>query len=279
MTRTTPLEIKVVYDASLGRRRAGAVSLTRYRKSSRTALMLLFGAANLSVAACAYYVTWWKVDPFMNVTLFMRTPLTGVKLSDVSRAIVPDPANRSATEPASTPTPSDADSSPVTFSPQTTQVILGSTKYAWLTLATVSACALAAAGGALLGSARIDMFRRMGIILFLGALLVLSYVGGSTWNEYGWQFPTRTVRYGMAGVVVLGAALGLVLSTRARLFCRLGTITTLIAALGTVAGLYLGHLAGAIPSSQISASYLATAFMIHSSWALVLWPLTSIWAR
>ncbi|MCH7996056.1 MAG: hypothetical protein IIB57_16645, partial [Planctomycetes bacterium] len=78
------------------------------------------------------------------------------------------------------------------------------------------------------------------------------------------------LRAGIAGLVLVSALIGLAIGTRVRGFSRMAAVMLLVSAIGSVVGLYLGNLAGAIESAQSSMLFLALVFFVHSFWGWVL---------
>jgi hypothetical protein len=243
---------------------------------------------NLIVAGALCYGTWWRVDPYLYMTMMLHTPVPvqGVDLDEAATHILgisPEESGSTVPMPAA-----DADSPlPAPNPPERTQqyrsdtaqaVIFGSA-YIWLALATIACCVVAASGGASLGRAGGRPIRTFGVIAASGGMLALVYVVYQMWGEYGWQYRPTHWRTGMSLLVLLTAFAGLVVARGARRLTRLAAVLLIVSAAGSVAGLYLGAQAGAIPVEQSTPMFLALVFIIHSLYGWILLPVSSRVAR
>src|SRR3972149_10484193 len=76
MNTTTPLEIKVVFDASSHSRRGGTAQRARARsRHEGSYAWTVVAVLNLLVALAMYYGIWWRVDPEIYLILMMKTPV------------------------------------------------------------------------------------------------------------------------------------------------------------------------------------------------------------
>ncbi len=270
MTTTTPLDIKVVFDAT-SRRRSGGVrpSLphSRHQGSRAWAVVALM---NIVVASAMYYAIWWKADPEIYLRLTLKTPVA-MDLDMAAGIFVRQPKS---TTPRVAPSPVVAETSSE-FSPATAQWLIPTTAYSWLTLATVATCVLALGAGAAAVRAGGPHWRTFGWIASLMLIVALAAGAFIVWREYGIAYKPRHLRLGMGGLVLLASALGLVVGRGARRACRFGAFLVVLAAAGTAVGLYLGNKTGAIEAQYATAGVLATAFAAHSAYGWLL--LAVVW--
>ena len=87
MPGASPLDIKVVYSGSSGRR--VRVRSSRSRGGLRRSSLIAVGLINLLVSGGLYYGTWQWADPELRVKLFMHTPLVGVDIEAAADAFLP----------------------------------------------------------------------------------------------------------------------------------------------------------------------------------------------
>lgn len=278
MTTSTPLEVKVIFDASSRGRRRPTRRIGYPQRVSRSSPWLVLGLLNFLAAGGLYYATWWRVDPFIYLTLMLKTPVD-MDLNMAAGIFVPRP-----TEPREpVPPPVVEQPSPPTVAPsytgRTAQMMIGGAAYGWLTLATLAACALAASAGAAIGRIGGSRGRRVGTLLALTLALVLAVAALVVWNQYGKQYLPSHLRIGMGGLGALSALIGLAVGRAARGLARLAATTLILSAVGTVAGLYLGSRCGAIPPAQATPLYLALAFLIHSGYGWIQLPILSRMGR
>ncbi|MEK7731537.1 MAG: hypothetical protein AAB363_06740 [Planctomycetota bacterium] len=264
MTTSTTLEVKVIFDASSRGRRRPTRRVGCSPRVSRSSPWIVLGLLNFLAAGGLYYATWWRVDPFIYLTLMLKTPVD-VDLNMAAGIFVPRP-----TEPREqTPPPSVAPS----YTGRTAQMMIGGAAYGWLTLATLAACTLSASAGAAIGRIGGLRGRRVGTLLALTLTLVLAIAALVVWNQFGRHYLPIHLRMGMGGLVLVTALIGLALGRAARGLARLAAITLILSAVGTVAGLYLGSQCGAIPPAQSAPLYLALAFLIHSGYGWIQLPI------
>jgi hypothetical protein len=272
MNTTTPLDIKVVYDASSRRKRKGTVVPGGERKRAAP-ILLVVGLLNLAAAGGLCYATWWPIDSFIYMNFVLRTPLD-IDLDAAAGAIMPGLSADSPQAAGATDLPV-GELPPPTIVGRTAQIVIGVTGYSWLTLATMAACALALAGGAAWGRSGGALWRTAGLLLAVVVVAGLAWFGYSVWTEYGTVYPPGALDLGMGGLVLLAALVGMAIGRGARGLTRLAGIMLIISAAGSVAGLYSGRLCGAVESQYASFSFMAVVFVIHSVWGWVLLPLAS----
>ena len=173
--------------------------------------MALVALFNLVVAGTMYYATWWRVDPFLYITMMKKTPIdvpadfgsSGFFVSRPKRVQTPPAGGTTSgksprgSEGASEDAPS-ANGSPAKaqtrdqFESQTegarwggksAQVMIPAAAYGWLTLATAGACVLALAGGAGFGATAGKKLRRVGLILAPGLAIGLAFTVYRVWSR------------------------------------------------------------------------------------------------
>ena len=263
-----PLEIKVVYDSRDRGRLSPRTSTAVLRAAVPSRLLLGFVAIGSLLYACgAYYITWWKIDQFLYTQLIMKTPVVPVD-AEKAAALFGLDAPDAAIEPAeSTATAAPPGSR---YDMKTTQVIIAAAAYGWLTLATVAACGLAISSGsawARLGGAAMS---RAAVMALVFTVLILALAAWSEWRRYGATYPPDHLRLGMGGLVFAFLALGATLRFRIRGAAKWAAFAVILAALGTIAALYLGGQAGAIEPNYTGAKTLAVIFAAVSLWGWIL---------
>jgi len=263
MNTSAPLEVKVIFDASSRGRRKPTHRVRSAPRVSRSSPWIILGLLNFLAAGGLYYAAWWRVDPFIYLTLMLKTPVD-MDLDQAAGIFVPrnHEPREPAAPPAAQPLPVSVASSPWTG--DTVRKVMGAAAYGWLTLATAAACTLALSCGAVFGRIGGSPWRRAGIVLAATLTLVLAVAVFLVWNEYGRKYLPVHLRFGMGGLALWMASIGLALGRAARGLARLAAITLIFSALGTVVALYLGSQCGAIPPEQSTPLYLALAFLIHS---------------
>ena len=273
MTTAEPLDINVIYSASSrGRRRRRAA---RAIAPARSSFVVLLGLLNLAAAGGHYYWTCWDVDKFVYLRLTLGTQIV-VDPAFGSSFLAQDTKD-SAKAPPSAPVEHTSSPRPF-FADQTSRVVLWGTAYGWLTLAILATCALALSSGALFGSTCGLLWHRVGLILALVGLIGLGVAGYAIWHRFGVVYPPDYWRAFMVGPVVVCALLGLGTERGGYRFTRLAAIMLILCAVGSVVGLYLGSLCGAIRPHELAVPFLpflALIFIAHSLWGWVLLPLAS----
>lgn len=261
MTSPNAIEVKVVFDAS-SRGKRGAVRLTPHSRTEGTRSWRVLGAMHLLVAAALYYCIWWKIDPFLYMTLMLKTPV------DVDLGAAAGMFGLSGAATPAAPPPSARGA----------QVAIGSTIYGWLALSTLSTCAVALAGGACWGR-----FRGGGIIRSAWLITILIALGlwlaaFLVWRNYGTSYPPTHLRMWMGGVVALAAAVGLLLGRSARGMTKLASIALIVAGAGTVVAMFLGDRYDAVEPTYVTATALTIAFALHAGYGLLVLPILR-WMR
>ena len=295
MTSSAPLDITVVYDAS-GRRRTPpkpvrqkkAPRAPRVRAASASLGVVVLGLFNWVAAAAFCYATWWPIEEYIVVNSAMRTPFQSDLDLDAAAAamfgtiampggkarplLVPPLRDGQPAQSDTTPAKKDAFAKPEPprpvsrFDVRTSQLVIGVTATGWLVLATAACCALAAAGGAGWGSAGGKTVRVLGMILALAAAALLVWKGYELWTQVGKDISPARLRPIATVLAGLAAATGLALGRNVRELSRLASILIILSAAGSVAGLYLGHMAGVIEAGQATALFMAIVFVAHSLW-------------
>ena len=228
--------------------------------------LLLLGVLNLVASGGLYYATWWHADPFIYLTLMMKTPV------DVDPGAVGAMFGVSPEAPSSQKGPGVSEQEPEgpVWSGKTAQLAIPITSYSWLTLATIAFCALSLASGATLGRAGGSTWRRIGVVVAIIAALGLGYAVYSVWSEYGARFRPNHLRIGMGGLAILVLMIGVSFGRGARGLTRLAAIVLILSAMGTAAGLYIGHRCGAVDPAWSTPAYIGLAFGVHSLWGWIL---------
>ncbi len=243
----------------------------------RSSRLVLLGLLNLIAAGAVYYGAWWRVDKdYLYLKLIMTTPLVGVDANTSTSFLVPK--RQDADQPQPPPVRQQTETQEPRFHGVTAQTLIPVTAYSWLALATIASCALASAAGAALGSALGSSGRLIALVLALAALAGLGWVGFGVWTEYGMTFPPNHFRAGMGGVILFFVLLGMATARGARGWTRFAAVALILSALGSVAGLYLGTLCGAIKTTEFIVPFLpflAIVFVIHSLWGWILLPMAS----
>lgn len=278
MNTSAPLEVKVIFDASSRGRRRPMPRARASPRVSRAWPWIVLGLFNLLAAGGLYYATWWRVDPFLYLTLMLKTPVD-LDLDQAAGIFVP--RNNEPREPASS-TPAPPSSVPTALPRWTgdaVRKVMGAAAYGWLTLATAAACTLSLSAGVAWSRIGGAPWRRAGVILAATLTLALAVAVFVVWNQYGKQYLPSHLRIGMGGLVLLSAFTGLAVGRAARGLSRIAAIALIISAIGTVIALYLGYRCGAIPPEQATPLYLFLAFLIHSGYGWIQLPVLSRMGR
>jgi len=279
MTSAPPLDIKVVYQSSARKRRA----TSRVPQRRRPRAWAVLGLMNVVVAGLLCYGTWWRVDPFIYVTLLWKTPIPDLDLNTVASGMFgieqPSPAARPAEAPDAPLQSATASVAAPRFSDETARNIMGATCYGWLSLATLAAGWLALAGGAAVGRFLSVKGRIWGTILAAIALIALGLWVFSVWTKYGMRYTPTQLRMAMSLLVIPLLLIGIPAARFARGLSRASAVLLILSAAGSVAALFLGYLCGAIPAQRAAPLFLAVVFLLHSSYAWILLPFASRRAR
>ena len=232
------------------------------------------GIITALVAGGVYCGTWWRADPFIYMTFMLKTPVgADVDVGEAAAAmfgVTPD----TTAQPAQPPPPAASTQGPQ-WSAQTKQIVISSTGYVWLTFATVAACALALAGGAVMAGADEGKLRRIGLILTILIVAGIALGGYFVWKEYGRAYEPPHLRIGMGLLISLCGAIGLMLDRRSQGLLRLGALALILSAGASALGLYLWGRCDAIEPEHYTFGFIATVFALHSLWGWVLLPLRS----
>ena len=278
MTATAPLEVKVIFDASSRGRRKPTRRVSRPPRISRSSPWIVLGVFNLLAAGGVYYATWWRADPFIYLTFMLKTPVD-MDLDQAAGIFVP--RNKAVREPVPLPAAQQppAPAALPQWTGDTVRKVMGAVGYGWLTLATVAACALSLSGGASLSRIGGSPWRRAGLVLAATLTIAMAVAAFAVWTEYGRTYLPSHLRFGMGGLVLWTAAVGLAFGRAARGLARFAAVTLILSAVGTVVGLYLGSQCGAIPTEQSTPLYLALAFLVHSLYGWIQFPILSRMGR
>jgi len=278
MNTSAPLEVKVIFDASSQGRHRPTRRVSHSSRVSRSSPWIALGFLNFLAAGGLYYATWWRVDPFIYLTLMLKTPVD-MDLNMAAGIFVPRQNERRELAPPPVVEQPSSPSGAPSYTGRTAQMMIGGAAYGWLTLATLAACTLSVSAGAAIGRIGGSRGRRVGTLLALTLTLVIAIAALVVWNQYGKQYLPSHLRIGMGGLGALSALIGLAVGRAARGLARLAAITLILSAVGTVVGLYLGSQCGAIPPAQSAPLYLALAFLIHSGYGWIQLPILSRMGR
>jgi len=258
-----PLEVKVIYDASSGRGKRGAVVTRTGVANSR---WLVVGLLNLLLAGALYYGTWWRVDrDVLYPKLIMNTTIPGVNL-DVLAAQMSGQKTR-IRRPSSPPPSSNVVDKDT--------ILLWSVTYGWLALSTIAYGALALSAGSLLGRWRGDSIRRIGVILTVAAAAGLGLAAYIVLSKHGMEYPTGALRWAMGGFGALLLFLGLAIASRVRGLAKFASVALLLSAICSAVGLVMFGKVEAVPQEQTTITFIGMVFVIHAFWAFILWPVSS----
>ncbi len=286
MSTQTPVEVQVVFDASKGRGRRSArrtvspKSLPPARGGSGGVFGLVLGLVSIVVSGGFYYVTWWKADPEIYLRLLTKTPVAldvdmdavaaqmfGIQMPPKSKV---KPGAQPETD-AGDVAASDSEFPLAKWSGQATQVAIPAVAYSWLTMSSLSYLLVAMAGGAVVfGGASL---RRVGFVITVLSVLGVGIGAYYVYSEFGWYRPTD-LRFGMGILVLLALGVGSVVGRGGRRVTRIASVSLILAAVVTGAGLYVGGQCGAVKIEHFSLQFIAIAFAVHAAWGLVLFPLS-----
>lgn len=263
MKPDAPLEIKVLYDASSrGRRKPVRLG----RTTTRRVPGLWLGVVNLIVAATLYYGTWWQVDPFLYMTILMKTPImVDVDMDQVGAqmfGIKPETPKPTASK--------NIETVPFQFSGKTAQILIPATSYAWLAWSTLAACLLATSAGGLISRAKNIYSKKIGVMAVVAAALILIAYVGYVWSNFGLQYRPDHLRFCIAGIVILGANTGILLIRRVAGLTRYASYSLILSAVFSAAGLTIGYYCDAIDDKYATIPFVAMVFGIHSIWGWIL---------
>lgn len=266
MTSPSTIEVKVVFD-STSRGRRGTVRVTSHTRAEGARSWHALGVVHLLVAAALYYGIWWRVDPFLYMTLMMKTPVE----VDMGAA-----AGMFGVPGATVATRAEKAEASVTV--RKAQTLLGSTVVGWLTVSTASACAVALAAGAGWARFRGGGFMRFALLTFILGAVVLGLAAFLEWRSYGTGYPPKHLRLWMGGLVALLGCVGLLMGRFARGLSKLAAFALILGGVSTVVAIQLGARYEAIEPQYATGTALAVAFAIHSAYGWLTLPLLS-WMR
>lgn len=255
MPTTSQPEVRIIYSASPADRkrvrRAGGRSRTGV-----SAIGVMICLLNLAVGAGLYYAVWWPIKANVWAVAMLKTPvpMTQDQMDAISAAFGVRPSRR---ERISEPEPVAPPPSPA-ITGRAAQSVIWGVVGGWIALMTLACVTLAASAGSIVGGwsgpAAKSFFARLA---FLALLALAGGVGYVVW-QYGFGFPAWSLRWG--GASVMASAL-LLLAWRAksgRRATRVCAVLLVLAAVGTAAALYLGHLSGIRPEAIFPESAQAT---------------------
>jgi hypothetical protein len=266
MSSPSTIEVKVVFDSTL-RGRRGTVRVTPHTRAEGARSWRALGVVHLLVAAALYYGIWWRVDPFLYMTLMMKTPVE-VDLG-AAAGMFGVPGATQATR---------AEKAEASIAVRKTQTAVGSTVLGWLTVSTASACALALAAGAGWARFRSSGFTRSAWLLVVLGTFALWLAAFLEWRAYGAAYPPKHLRVGMGGVVVLCGFIGLLMGRFARGLSKFAAFALILGGVGTVVAIQLGAQYEAIEPAYATGTALAIAFAVHSAYGWLTLPLLR-WLR
>ena len=261
MSTAASLDIKVVYDARSRRRRSRRAAPAPHGR--RALSRVVIGLVSLLMAASLYYGTWWRADPELRIRLLMHTPLPGVDVEQAAAALGPSSAEApSAPKPAASSTPAARKHA----------FWFVGTALGWEVLCTLATCALALAGGALLGRISTSAWRAAGMALGFAGLCFAGWQAYGLWAQYH-RFVPDQIRVDVGAAVLVFALIGLWIARWARGLALLGAILLILSSCGSVFGLYVASNYGALQPSELPFSLLPLAaiiFVTQSLWGWIL---------
>ena len=254
--------------------------------------MVVVSLLNLAVAGGMYYAAWWRVDPFLYITMMKKMPIDMPAGFGSAGFFVARPqekqgvpariaangdeesVRRNENGDATSGTAIEVETSGPRWSGKTAQIVIPVAAYGWLTLATAGAWALALAGGSGIRAIGGRWLRWFGMILALGLVAGLAWSGFKVWSEYRFAYKPDHLRIGMGGLVLLSTAIGMTVGRRRGGLSRLAAALVIVAGTGSAAGMWLWSRCDALEPGQASAVMMALVFVVHSVWGWVLWPLS-----
>ena len=94
-------------------------------------------------------------------------------------------------------------------------------------------------------------------------------------SKHGMSYPTAALRWAMGGLGGLLLCLGVAIAAHVRGLAKLASIALLLSAVGSALGLILFGQIDAVPQEQTTVTFIGMVFVIHSLWAIILWPVSS----
>ena len=132
------------------------------------------------------------------------------------------------------------------FVGKTATTVIGVTAYAWLTMSTISFCALALAGGTAIVRVGGAALHRLGLILVVAGAIALIWQTYEVYTEYKLAFPPNALRIGMGALVIWFFPAGMAFNRAHVGIMRLAAISLILAGACTTVAVYLGHQSGVI---------------------------------
>lgn len=269
-TVTAPLEIRVVYPLTSRQRAAIKAGRPAPVVSRSVAQPWRLGLLSLIMAGVYCYVMCWPVYSFVYVQLAMKAPIP-------AQYLAPPPGKQSelagsileglSSQPAGAADPNR------TFQQMLVQAS------GWGVLTTLAIIALVVSAGAVLGQRFESGARRKFAILTIGGVLALLWGGYDLFTRSNWEAMLPSLRGGMIGVGVVSLLAGLAVARHGKFLSRLASIMLIVSAIGSAVVVYLWGQAGAIDPAYRGLFYVGLAFVIHSAYGWLLWPMSARWAQ
>ena len=303
MSPTTLLEIKVIYSAA-GRTRkrrapaeptshtsviakpfSGSHAPTVVRVATKPhRRWIVLGLLNILVAGGFYYGTWWKADKFIYWTFVWKTPVPGMNIDLLMQQLFPGYTAAAALDdgrPESEVTGGshgedvgeDVTAEPH-YTGETATKVIAVTAYGWLTVSTVSLCALALAGGNALVRVGGAQLRRIGLILAFAGALFLIWQTYDVYSRYKTGYQPDDLRAGMGAMTIWFVLVGLAFNRAHIGVMRLAAIALIVAGACTTLAVYLGHQCGVIEKEWAGPVALLLVFIAHSFYGWILLPVS-----
>lgn len=231
--------------------------------------LILLGLMSLIVAGGLTYAIWFEIDKkFIGPILLTKTPIDDVDLGQIAGILgAAPPVEIENTGEVSDGAFLDKDVSPPVFTGETARNMIVSTAYGWETLSTIGCVVLAMAAGAGWGRRGGGRMRVLGLLLTVLSVAVLAWKGFEAWQQHGVRLPPDTIRIGVAGLVAIGALVGMAIGGGTSRLYKLAAFTLFLSALASVIALSLGNLCGAVEETYMQPRWLGMVFMTHSFWA------------
>ena len=249
----------------------------------------MLGLLNILIAGGLYYGTWWKADRFIYEVFVFRTPVPGMDIDLLMQQLFPGYTAAKALAD-SRPESEGAEGSPAEYAGetataaprfvgQTATTVIGVTAYGWLTMSTISLCALALAGGTAIVRVGGAALQKIGLLLAVGSALVLIWQAYAVYTEYKLAYPPSALRYGMGALVFWFLPAGMAFNRAHIGITRLAAITLIVTGACTMLAIYLGRQCGVIEQEWSGPIVLLLAFVAHSFYGWLLLPVSSRLSR
>lgn len=226
-----------------------------------------------AVAGGLYYGIWWRVDPELQVMVFMHTPLAGLDLQGVGELMaqaMSSPSTDAAKGSVPLGTTEEVASAQMRQAAHFVGTVLG-----WELLAALSVCTLAMFAGGVIG--RVDAARLRRVAMFSASIALVIGICAAVilWFYYG-GFEPKQWRTDI-GILIVGAALvGLIMRRGGR---KLGGAAASLLIVSGACSSYLLYVLvqfGAIETSALPAGKwvcMMVVFLAHSlfGWILLAW--------